>query len=186
MAQNRRSSIGPFYVPRPATPLDGNYIDFGRSQVKSNARTGHVRWSDEMDCFLITSLVEQMLAGHKRSDNDFTTFQVSKAIDMVLNGYGVMVSDKNVRICLKTLKKEHSEVHKLLNMSCFGLDPETGRIVVDAVAWDDFIKGKPEFGKWRTKLCPRYDEMETIFGNDAATGERAVSGFDYFSPINGM
>ncbi|CAI9758030.1 unnamed protein product [Fraxinus pennsylvanica] len=148
-----------------------------------------------MDGFMITSLVDQVLAGHKRSDNGFTTFQVSKAIDSVNNGCRVMVSDKNVRARLKTLKKEHTEVHQLLNMSGFGLNPQTGRIVADAMAWDDFIKGKPEFGKWRTKLCPRYsvlkyqfllqgkpecgkwrtklcpryDEMETIFGNDTAT-----------------
>ncbi|CAI9778727.1 unnamed protein product [Fraxinus pennsylvanica] len=184
MAQNRRSSTGPFHVPKPTTNSDGNDIDFGRSQVKPNARTRHVRWSDKMDGFMITSLVEQVLAGHKRSDNGFTSFQVSKAIDRVLNGCGVMVSDKNVRARLKTLKKEHAEVRQLLNMSGFGLDPETGRIVADVVAWDEFIKGKPKFGKWRTKLCPRYDEMETIFGNDAATGERAVSGFDHFSLMN--
>ncbi|CAI9769475.1 unnamed protein product [Fraxinus pennsylvanica] len=69
-------------------------------------------------------------------------------------------------------------------MSDFGLDPETGRIIADVVTWEDFITGKPDFGKWRTKLCPRYDEIETIFGNDAATGDRPVSVFDHFSPIN--
>ncbi|KAL2458254.1 Uncharacterized protein Adt_46004 [Abeliophyllum distichum] len=31
----------------------------------------------------------------------------------------------------------------------------------------------------------RYEEMELIFGNDTATGDRAVSGFDNFSPIQG-
>lgn len=93
-----------------------------------------------MDGFMNTSLVEQVLAGHKRSDNGFTTFQVSKAIDRVFNGCRVMVLDKNVRAMLKTLKKEHAEVRQLLNMSGFGLDPETGRTVADVVAWDDFIK----------------------------------------------
>ncbi|KAL2486270.1 Uncharacterized protein Adt_31026 [Abeliophyllum distichum] len=34
-----------------------------------------------------------------------------------------------------------------------------------------------------TKFCRRYDEMEAIFGNDTAAGDRAVSGFDNFSPI---
>ncbi|CAI9766694.1 unnamed protein product [Fraxinus pennsylvanica] len=179
MAQPRRSSMGPFPVPRPTNPGDGNQVD-------ANAKARQVRWSDEMDGLLINSLVEQVLSGHKRTDNGFTSFQVAKAIERVSNGCGVAVSDKNVRARLKTLKKEHTEVRQLLNMSGFGLDPETGRIVADQVAWDEFIKGKPEFGKWRTKLCPRYDEMETIFGNDAATGDRAVSGFDDFSPMNGM
>ncbi|CAI9778473.1 unnamed protein product [Fraxinus pennsylvanica] len=171
MAQNRRNLTGQFHVPKPTTPSDGNSIDFGRSKMEPNAKTRNVRWSDEMDGFLITSLVEQVLAGHKRSDNGFTTFQVSKAVDRVLNGCRVMVSDKNVRARLKTLKKDYAEVRQLLHMSGFGLDPETGHIIADVVAWEDFITGKPDFGKWRTKLCPRYDEMETIFGNDAATGD---------------
>ncbi|KAL2486282.1 Uncharacterized protein Adt_31038 [Abeliophyllum distichum] len=34
-----------------------------------------------------------------------------------------------------------------------------------------------------TKLCRRYDEMEAIFGNDTATGDPDVLGFDNFSPI---
>ncbi|CAI9778445.1 unnamed protein product [Fraxinus pennsylvanica] len=140
MAQNRRSSTGPFHVPRPTTHSDGNYIDSGRSPLEPNAKTCHVRWSDEMDGFMITSLVEQVLTGHKRSNNGFTTFQASKAIDRVFNGCGVMVSDKNVRAMLKTLKKEHVEVRQLLNMSGFGLDPEIGRIVANVVARDDFIK----------------------------------------------
>ncbi|CAI9782133.1 unnamed protein product [Fraxinus pennsylvanica] len=100
-----------------------------------------------MDGFMITSRVEQVLAGHKRSDNGFTSFQVSKAIDRVLNGCEIIVSDNNVRVRIQTLKKEHAEVHQLLNMSDFGLDTETRRIVADAIAWDNFIKGKPEFGK---------------------------------------
>ncbi|CAI9769476.1 unnamed protein product [Fraxinus pennsylvanica] len=120
--------------------------------MEPNAKTRNVRWSDEMDGFLITSFVEQVLAGHKRSDNGFTTFQVSKAVDRVLNGCGVMVSDKN-----------------------FWVGSRNWRIIADVVTWEDFITGNPDFGKWRTKLCPRYDEMETILGNDAATGDQAYA-----------
>ncbi|KAL2525292.1 Myb DNA-bind 3 domain-containing protein [Abeliophyllum distichum] len=98
-------------------------------------------------------------------------------------GAGVVVSDKNVRSRLKTLKKEFAEVNQLLSISGFGWECETGRITADSIAWDELVKGKPEFGKWRTKLCRRYEEMELIFGNDTATGDRAVSGFDNFSPI---
>ncbi|KAL2492396.1 Myb DNA-bind 3 domain-containing protein [Abeliophyllum distichum] len=142
-----------------------------------------VRWNGEMDGFMITALVNQVLAGHKRSDNGFTSFQVSKAIDSVTNGCGVVVSDKNVRSRLKTLKKEYAEVNQLLSISSFGWECETGRITADSIAWDDLVKGQPELGKWRTKLCRRYEEMELIFENDTATGDRAVSGFDNFLPI---
>ena len=48
-----------------------------------------------------------------------------------------------------------------------------------------FFKGKPEFGKWKNKHCPRYDELEVILGNDVATGERSTAGNDDISPING-
>ncbi|KAL2458678.1 Uncharacterized protein Adt_45830 [Abeliophyllum distichum] len=138
MAHHQQSYAAPNRVPRPSIASNTEYIDPNNSQVDHNTKTRQVRWNDEMDGFMITALVNQVLAGHKRSDNGFTSFQVSKAIDSVTNGCGVVVSDKN---------------------------------------------GKPELGKWRTKLCRRYEEMELIFGNDTATGDRAVSGFDNFSPI---
>ncbi|KAL2490999.1 Myb DNA-bind 3 domain-containing protein [Abeliophyllum distichum] len=95
----------------------------------------------------------------------------------------VVVLDKNVRARLKTLKKEYAEVSQLLSISSFGWDAETGRITADSLAWDDLVKEKPEFVKWRTKLCCHYDEIEAFFGNDTAIGDRVVSGFDNFSPI---
>ncbi|KAL2505343.1 Uncharacterized protein Adt_20964 [Abeliophyllum distichum] len=124
MAHLRHNSAAPFQVPKPTTATNMDEID----------------------------TVHEVLTGHKRSDNGFTSFQVSKAIESVKRGCSVVVSDKNVRARLKTLKKEYAE-------------------------------GKLDFGKWRTKLCRRYDEIESIFGNDTATGDHAVSGFDNFSPI---
>ncbi|KAL2500088.1 Myb DNA-bind 3 domain-containing protein [Abeliophyllum distichum] len=154
-----------------------------RTQVEPSSKSRQVRWNDDMDGFMIVSLVNEVLAGHKRSDNGFTAFQISKAIESVQNGCGILVSDKNVRARLKTLKREYAEVSQLLSISGFGWDAESGRITADSIAWDDLVKGKPDFGKWRTKLCRRYDDMECIFGNDTATGDRAVSGFDTFSPM---
>ncbi|XP_022860707.1 uncharacterized protein LOC111381163 [Olea europaea var. sylvestris] len=67
-------------------------------------------------------------------------------------------------------------------MSDFGLDPHTGRVTVDVLVWEELLKGKPEFGKWKTKLCSRYNDLEAIFGYDSATGDRAVTGNDILSP----
>ncbi|KAL2474936.1 Myb DNA-bind 3 domain-containing protein [Abeliophyllum distichum] len=183
MAHYQQSYVAPNRVPRPSIASNTEYIDPNNTQVDPNTKIRQVRWNDEMDGFMITALVNQVLAGHKRIDNGFTSFQVSKAIDSVTNGCGVVVSDKNVRSRLKTLKKEYAEVNQLLSISGFGWECETGRITADSITWDDLVKGKPELGKWRTKLCRRYEEMELIFGNDTATGDRAVSGFDNFSPI---
>ncbi|KAL2455335.1 uncharacterized protein Fot_57621 [Forsythia ovata] len=94
-----------------------------------------------MDGLMISALVNQVFSGHKRSDNGFTSFQVSKAIESVSNGCGVVVSDKNVRSRLKTLKKEYAEVNQLLSISGFGWESETGRITADAFAWDDLVEG---------------------------------------------
>ncbi|KAL2498516.1 Myb DNA-bind 3 domain-containing protein [Abeliophyllum distichum] len=183
MAHHQQSYATPNRVPRPSIASNTEYIDPNNTQVDPNTKIRQVHWNEEMDGFMITALVNQVLAGHKRSDNGFTSFQVSKAIDSVTNGCGVVVSDKNVRSRLKTLKKEYAEVNQLLSISGFGWECKTGRITVDSIAWDDLVKGKLELGKWRTKLCRRYEEMELIFGNDTATGDRAVSGFDNFSPI---
>ncbi|KAL2524380.1 Myb/SANT-like domain-containing protein [Abeliophyllum distichum] len=153
MAHPRHNSAAPFQVPRPTTATNPDEVDTCTTHVDPNSKIRQVRWNDDMDGFLIAALVHEVLA------------------------------DKNVRSRLKTLKKEYAEVSQLLSISGFGWEAESGRITADALAWDELVKGKPDFGKWRTKLCRRYDEMESIFGNDTATGDRAVSGFDNFSPM---
>ncbi|KAL2538057.1 uncharacterized protein Fot_19448 [Forsythia ovata] len=126
--------------------------DTNSTQVDPSTKIRQVRWNDDMDGFMIIALVNQVLVGHKRSDNGFTSFQISKAMESLKHGCGIIVTEKNVRSRLKTLKREYAE-------------------------------GKPDFGKWRSKLCHRYDDIECIFGNDTTTGDRAVSGFDNFSHI---
>ncbi|KAL2544030.1 uncharacterized protein Fot_13263 [Forsythia ovata] len=183
MAHQRQNTAAPFQVPRPttATTMDDN--DTNSTQVDPSTKIRQVHWNDDMDGFMIITLVNQVLVGHKRSDNGFTSFQISKAIESVKHGCGIVVTEKNVRARLKTLKREYAEVSQLLSINDFGWDAEIGRINADSLAWDDLVKGKPDFGKWRTKLCRRYDDMECIFGNDTTTGDRAVSGFDNFLPM---
>ncbi|XP_022880775.1 uncharacterized protein LOC111398052 [Olea europaea var. sylvestris] len=180
MANTRQSSAAPFLVPRPT--LHSDVEEISSTQADPNSRNRQICWSDAMDGYMITALLHQVLSSHKRSDNGFSSFHVSKAIERVHNGYRVMVSDKNVRAQLKTLKKEYVEIRQLLSMSGFGLDSHTGRVIADVLAWEELLKGKPEFGKWRTKLCSHYDDLEAIFGNDSATGDRAVTGNDILSP----
>ncbi|KAL2487572.1 uncharacterized protein Fot_40864 [Forsythia ovata] len=115
-------------------------IDTNTTQVDPSTKIRQVRWNDDMDGFMITALVHQVLTGHKRSDNGFTSFQISKAIESVKHGCGIVVSGKNVRARLKTLKKEYAEVSQLLSISGFGWDSETGRITADSLAWDDLVK----------------------------------------------
>ncbi|KAM7472471.1 hypothetical protein LguiA_010654 [Lonicera macranthoides] len=165
------------------TDLDLEKFDPNSPQADHNAKTRHVRWNDAMDGCMLGALVHQLLSGHKRNDNGFSTFHVSKVVKNVYNGRGVVVSEKNVRVRLNTLKKEYLEVRQLLSMSGVGLDPSTKRVTADTLAWEEFLKGKPDFRKWRHKLCPRYDEFEAIFANDSATGDRSLTGNDNFSPI---
>ncbi|KAM7489487.1 hypothetical protein LguiB_026971 [Lonicera macranthoides] len=85
---------------------------------------------------------------------------------------------KNVRICLKTLRKEWVELHTLFQISGFGWDENTGRITADPSVWDEYTKTNPNLSKLRGKVCPYYPELEILFGSDTATGDRAVSGHD--------
>ncbi|KAL2545749.1 uncharacterized protein Fot_14982 [Forsythia ovata] len=140
MAHQQQSSAAPIRAPRSTYASYTEYIDTNNSQVDPNTKIQQVRWNDEMDGFMITALVNQVLAGHKRSDNGFTSFQVSKAIESVTKGCGVVVSEKNVRARLKTLKKKYAEVNQLLSISGFGWEYETGRITADSLAWDDLVK----------------------------------------------
>ncbi|KAL2556993.1 uncharacterized protein Fot_01732 [Forsythia ovata] len=111
MAHQQQSSAAPIRAPRPTIASNTEYIDTNNTQVDPNTKIRHVCWNDEMDGFMIIALVNQVLASHKRSDNGFTSFQVSKAIDSVTKWCGVVVSDKNVMARLKTLKKEYAEVN---------------------------------------------------------------------------
>ncbi|XP_022865259.1 uncharacterized protein LOC111385119 [Olea europaea var. sylvestris] len=180
MANIRQSSAAPFRVPRPT--LHSNVEEISSTQVDPNSRNRQIRWSDAMDGCMITALLHEVLSSHKRSDNGFSSYHLSKAIKSVHNGCRVMVFDKNVRARLKTLKKEYVEVRQLLSMSGFGLDPHTGRVTTNVLAWEELLKSKPEFEKWRTKFCSRYDDLEAIFGNDYATGDRAITDNDILSP----
>ncbi|KAL2525894.1 hypothetical protein Adt_10948 [Abeliophyllum distichum] len=183
MAHLRNNTAAPFHVPRTTTAANMDDNDTYRTQVDPSTKIRQVRWNDDMDGFMIVALVNEVLADHKRSDNGFIAFQILKAIESVKEGCGIVVSDKNVRARLKTLKREYAEVIQLLSISGFGWDAETGRITTESLAWNDLVKGKPDFEKWRTKLCRRYDDIECIFGNDTAIGDRTVSGFDNFSPM---
>ncbi|KAL2479463.1 Myb DNA-bind 3 domain-containing protein [Abeliophyllum distichum] len=126
MAHLRHNSAAPFQVPRPTTATNMDKIDTCTTHVDPSSKIWQVRWNDDMDGFMIAALVHEVLASHKRSDNGFTSFQVSKAIESVQRGCGVVVSDKNVRARLKTLKKEYAEVNQLLSISGFRWDAKSG------------------------------------------------------------
>ncbi|KAL2504735.1 Uncharacterized protein Adt_20356 [Abeliophyllum distichum] len=115
MAHLRHNSAAPFQVPRPTTATNMDEIDTCTTHVDPSSKIRQVRWNDDMDGFMIAAIVHEVLA------------------------------DKNVRARLKTLKKEYAEVSQLLSISGFGWDAESGRITVDSLAWDDLVKGKPDF-----------------------------------------
>ena len=80
--------------------------DKSSSQMDPTSKNRHIHWNDVMDNCMISALYHQVLTGHKRSDNGVISSQVSKVIESVNNECGVVVSKKNVRARLKTIKKE--------------------------------------------------------------------------------
>ena len=110
------------------------------SQMDPTSKNRHICWNDVMDNYMISALYHQVLTSHKRSDNGVTSSQVSKVIESVNNGCGVVVSEKNVRARLKTIKKKYVELRQLLSMSSFGLEPNTRRVTADPLAWEEFLK----------------------------------------------
>ncbi|XP_022880754.1 uncharacterized protein LOC111398026 [Olea europaea var. sylvestris] len=83
IAHNRQNTTTPFRVPRPT--INSDVEEISSTQVDPNSRNRHVRWSDAMDSCMITTLLHQELVGHKRNDNGFSSFHVSKAIESVHN-----------------------------------------------------------------------------------------------------
>ncbi|KAJ6793586.1 Uncharacterized protein M6B38_234860 [Iris pallida] len=131
-----------------------------------------------MDQVLINGLLEVVLAGPKRSEKGFKSEYLTKVIEKVREACHISICVDNVRGRLRTLKKECDEITKLFKTSGFGLD-SSGRVSADPITWENYIKEKSDGAKMKEKLCPRYYDLLTVFGNDAATGDRAVSGNDF-------
>ncbi|KAE8241671.1 hypothetical protein A4X03_0g8109 [Tilletia caries] len=61
-------------------------------------------------------------------------------------------------------------------MSGFGWDDDMQKVTADEDVWDDLVKRRPEFKKWRTKSFPSFNRMDALNSKSTATGAFARDG----------
>ena len=67
------------------------------SEMDPTSKNRHTCWNNVIDNCMISALYHQVLTDHKRSDNGVTSSQVSKVIESVNNGCGVVVLAKKCK-----------------------------------------------------------------------------------------
>ncbi|KAE8192376.1 hypothetical protein CF335_g5849 [Tilletia laevis] len=77
---------------------------------------------------------------------------------------------------VKILKSTWKEAKELVNMSGFGWDDDMQKVTADEDVWDDLVKRRPEFKKWRTKSFPSFNRMDALNSKSTATGAFARDG----------
>ncbi|KAE8209693.1 hypothetical protein CF326_g10079 [Tilletia indica] len=61
-------------------------------------------------------------------------------------------------------------------MSGFGWDEDRQKVTAEEEVWNDLIKRRPEFKKWKTKSFPLYPRLDALNAKVTATGAFARDG----------
>ncbi|XP_058111132.1 uncharacterized protein LOC131254144 [Magnolia sinica] len=92
-----------------------------KSLDKKAISGGVMRWTDEMDDFLIDTLMD-MVANYWKSANEFKKETYKTVVETMKSALGISVQEKHVGNRLRTLKRLYFEVRDTLNASGFGWD----------------------------------------------------------------
>ncbi|KAL5708868.1 hypothetical protein ACHQM5_019618 [Ranunculus cassubicifolius] len=153
------------------------------TQSDASSRRTQVRWSSEMDSKMIMALYEEALTGGKRStDNGWKPEVLKRVAKVVLESTTQDVRSEHLRARLKTLKKDWGLANVCSVKSGFGINPTTGTIDADHIAWEGYVKANPDAQGLRYKKFPFYNELCLIFGKDQANGSFSVEGHDVETP----
>ncbi|KAG8388255.1 hypothetical protein BUALT_Bualt02G0106700 [Buddleja alternifolia] len=130
----------------------------------------NLKWSDEMDRFLVDCLMEQKLKGQKIGDV-FTSTAYKAAATSVSSKFHFFCDSGLVKNRVKTLKKHLASVKDILqNGSGFGFNYSTKMIEAEAGVWDAYLEAKPAASNFRYTPIPNYENLNEFFGKDRATG----------------
>ncbi|KAL2509816.1 Uncharacterized protein Fot_33463 [Forsythia ovata] len=137
----------------------------------NNGERKHLQEGEWMGCRL-ASLVKD-LSG------------LSKLVESVYNGCGVVVSNKNIRERVKILKKDYVEVRQLLSMNDCELDHDSGRVTVDTLAWEELLKvdGQNESSNPIPIRAPKRNVEE---GTNKIQRRRTQSNYESFSVLSSI
>ncbi|RZC52189.1 hypothetical protein C5167_020611 [Papaver somniferum] len=125
-----------------------------------------------MDRILIDTLEEQIAAGNK-ADNGWKSVSSQQVRTNIKCKLDMEINIDNVKNRLKTWKESYTAMSYLLNKSGFGRILTNNTLTAPDSVRKDFLKDNPQYSKYRDKSLDTFDEIETIIGNDQATGSEA-------------
>ncbi|XP_040987791.1 uncharacterized protein LOC121235511 [Juglans microcarpa x Juglans regia] len=129
----------------------------------------NVLWGDAMEEIFIDMLYQDALQGRLKGRK--ITFREHGAYAQRLTAVGKKVFDGNqVRGKLTRLKGMQRLFTDLLSQTGMGWDPDTKTVVPSDECWENAIRIKAKWGRFRTFGCPKYEELCTIFGASVAYG----------------
>ncbi|XP_035546423.1 uncharacterized protein LOC118348571 [Juglans regia] len=129
----------------------------------------NVLWGDAMEEIFIDMLYQDALQGRLKGGK--ITFREHGVYAQRLTAVGKKVFDGNqVRGKLTRLKGMQRLFTDLLSQTGMGWDPDTKTVVASDECWENAIRVKSKWGRFRTFGCPKYEELCTIFGASVAYG----------------
>ena len=99
----------------------------------------NLTWTDDMDDFLIDSLLDEMLQGQKIGGS-FTKSALVSVAYLMREKFGLACHSDHIKNRMKTLKKNYSAAKEILNSSGFGFNYETQRIEAVSGVWESYVK----------------------------------------------
>ncbi|KAJ8639372.1 hypothetical protein MRB53_016066 [Persea americana] len=133
----------------------------------------NVCFNASMDEELLALLQEQIELG-KRGNRGFKQdvyATIATKMNKLNHGVGRITASTIINHC-KVLKKNFAQATELLNVSGFGFDVATKRVIAEDDVWTAWLQGHPEAVSWRGKTID-YDKLSLVFGKDIETGQFA-------------
>lgn len=117
------------------------------SQIASTGKQQQFFWTDAMCKALLEAQIHQVRLG-KRSDSGFKKSVWTLILEAIQPCIQQTYADGSIRRITQSqastktseFKSFHSEWRKLLEVSGFGKDPETGCITADDAVWDRYLE----------------------------------------------
>ncbi|XP_077241618.1 uncharacterized protein LOC143882101 [Tasmannia lanceolata] len=154
--------------------MAGNHsIAVGRDDSQNLQERESARWSVRDTNVFIDLMVEEVKKGSrctttftKRAWNDIRR----KFYDKTSHNYTSM-QFKNK---FQKLRKDYREFKKLLEVTGFGWNPITKTVTAEASVWDTYIQEHPTASRFKKFGCPRWMDLQIIYGDTTANGEFAI------------
>ncbi|KAM7513857.1 hypothetical protein LguiA_003440 [Lonicera macranthoides] len=130
----------------------------------------NMMWSNEMDLFLSTMLVEQVKLGNKsKSDCKFKPAAYVAAVSALNERFQLDLTKHHIKNRINTWKKLYITVSDLLEQGKFRWDKKQKMVIANDSVWNDYIKKNHRAGFLRGRIIENYDDLCVIIGNEETT-----------------